>query len=95
MNVGASNELSHLLAKADQICPHGRAQPDQVRDGPNPDQVRDGHNPDQVRDGHNPDQVRDGHDPGIKPTPPVAPALQADSLLLSHQGSPPFCIERK
>jgi len=26
--------------------------------------------------------------PGIEPTSPVAPALQADSLLLSHQGSP-------
>ena len=26
---------------------------------------------------------------GIKPTFPVSPALQADSLLLSHQGSPP------
>ena len=25
--------------------------------------------------------------PGIKPTSPVTPALQADSLLLSHQGS--------
>ena len=27
-------------------------------------------------------------DPGIEPTSPVAPALQDDSLLLSHQGSP-------
>ena len=27
-------------------------------------------------------------DPGIEPTSPVAPALQADSLPLSHQGSP-------
>ena len=27
-------------------------------------------------------------DPRIEPTSPVAPALQADSLLLSHQGSP-------
>ena len=27
-------------------------------------------------------------DPGIKPVSPVTPALQADSLLLSHQGSP-------
>jgi len=27
-------------------------------------------------------------DPGIKPTSPAAPALQADSLPLSHQGSP-------
>ena len=25
--------------------------------------------------------------PGIEPTPPVSPALQADSLLLSCQGS--------
>jgi len=27
-------------------------------------------------------------DPGIKPMPPASPALQADSLPLSHQGSP-------
>ena len=27
-------------------------------------------------------------DPGIKPTSPESPALQEDSLLLSHQGSP-------
>ena len=27
-------------------------------------------------------------DPGIKPMSPVAPSLQADSLLLSNQGSP-------
>ena len=27
-------------------------------------------------------------DPGIKPTSPVSPALQVDSLPLSHQGSP-------
>ena len=27
-------------------------------------------------------------DPGIEPTSPVAPALQAGSLLLSHEGSP-------
>ena len=26
--------------------------------------------------------------PGIEPTSPVAPALQADSLPLSHQGNP-------
>ena len=26
--------------------------------------------------------------PRIKPTPPASPALQVDSLLLSHQGSP-------
>ena len=28
--------------------------------------------------------------PGIKPESPASPALQADSLLLSHQGSPNF-----
>ena len=28
-------------------------------------------------------------DPQIKPESPVSPALQADSLLLSHQSSPP------
>ena len=27
-------------------------------------------------------------DPGIEPASPVAPELQADSLLLNHQGSP-------
>ena len=27
-------------------------------------------------------------DPGIEPTPPVAPALQLDSLLQSYWGSP-------
>ena len=27
-------------------------------------------------------------DPGIEPTFPVSSALQVDSLLLSHQGSP-------
>ena len=27
-------------------------------------------------------------DPGIEPTSPVSPALQVDSLLLSHPGSP-------
>ena len=27
-------------------------------------------------------------DPGIEPVPPVSPILQADSLPLSHQGSP-------
>ena len=31
---------------------------------------------------------RDLPNPGIKPTSPVAFALQADSLLLSHEGSP-------
>ena len=31
-------------------------------------------------------------DPEIEPTSPVLPALQADSLLLSHQGSPWYCI---
>ena len=30
-------------------------------------------------------------DPGIEPTSPTAPALQVDSLPLSHQGSP-YCI---
>ena len=32
--------------------------------------------------------LEDFHDPGIKPTSPVTPELQADSLPLSHQGSP-------
>ena len=32
-------------------------------------------------------------DPGIGPMLPVAPALQADSLLLSHQGSSGQCID--
>ena len=27
-------------------------------------------------------------DPGIETAPPVAPALQADSFPLSHQGTP-------
>ena len=31
-------------------------------------------------------------DPGIEPVSPEAPALQADSLLLSHQGSQYICI---
>ena len=31
--------------------------------------------------------LEDFHDPGIKPTSLVTPALQADSLPLSHQGS--------
>ena len=31
-------------------------------------------------------------DPGIKPMSPVAPALQADSLSLSHQGSPDLSL---
>ena len=33
-----------------------------------------------------------GHlpNPGIEPMSPVAPVLQADSLLLTHQGSPSF-----
>ena len=31
-------------------------------------------------------------DPGIKPTSPLSPALWADSLLLSHQGSPEFTV---
>ena len=30
-------------------------------------------------------------DPGIEPMAPASPALQADSLLLSHQGSPDIC----
>ena len=30
-------------------------------------------------------------DPRVKPTSPVPPALQADSLLLSHQGNPWYC----
>ena len=29
----------------------------------------------------------DHPDPGIEPESPVSPGLQADSLLLSHQGS--------
>ena len=32
--------------------------------------------------------LEDLPDPGIEPVSPAAPALQADSLLLSHQGSP-------
>ena len=31
--------------------------------------------------------LEDLPDPGIKPTSPESPALQADSLPLSHQGS--------
>ena len=31
-------------------------------------------------------------DPGIKPESPTSPALQADSLLLSHQGSPKHAL---
>ena len=31
-------------------------------------------------------------DPGIKPMPPASPALQADSLPLSHQGNPSMDI---
>ena len=34
-----------------------------------------------------PSSREDLPDPGIKPTFPVAPALQGDSSLLSHQGS--------
>ena len=30
-------------------------------------------------------------DPGIKPVSPGAPSLQADSLPLSHRGSPTYC----
>ena len=33
-------------------------------------------------------------DPGIEPVSPVAPALQADLLLLSHQGSPITCLSK-
>ena len=33
-------------------------------------------------------------DPGIEPMSPVAPALQADSLPLSHQGSPLYLTIR-
>ena len=32
--------------------------------------------------------------PGIEPASPVAPALQADSLPLSHQGRPFYLIIR-
>ena len=35
---------------------------------------------------------RDLPDPGIKPMPPASPVLQADSLSLSHQGSPSMDI---
>ena len=31
-------------------------------------------------------------DPGIEPKSPVSPALQADSLPLSHLGSPSICL---
>ena len=37
---------------------------------------------------------RDLPDPGIKPTSPVAPALQADSLPLSRPGKPSLPLER-
>ena len=33
-------------------------------------------------------------DPGIEPETPAAPALQADSLPLSHQGSPNTIYQR-
>ena len=33
-------------------------------------------------------------DPRIKPVSPVAPALQADSLPLSHQGSPKLSVNQ-
>jgi len=36
---------------------------------------------------------RDLPNPGIKPAPPMAPAFQADSLLLSHPGSPIDAVE--
>ena len=32
-------------------------------------------------------------DPGIEPACPAPPALQADSLLLSHQGSTEFLMD--
>ena len=35
---------------------------------------------------------RNHPEPGIKPMPPVSPALQADSLPLSHWGGPSFCV---
>ena len=34
-------------------------------------------------------------DPGIEPIPPVAPALQADSLPLSHQGSSLYIMSQQ
>ena len=34
--------------------------------------------------------LEDLPDPGIEPVSPVAPALQADSSMLSHQGKPYF-----
>ena len=34
-------------------------------------------------------------DPGIEPVSPIAPALQADSLLLSHRGSPRGALSDK
>ena len=37
---------------------------------------------------------RDLPDPGIEPMFPAAPALQADSLLLSYQGSPLLATPR-
>ena len=36
----------------------------------------------------------DLHGPGIKPMSPVSPALQADSLLLSHQGGKGLIIQQ-
>ena len=36
--------------------------------------------------------LRDLPDPGTEPSSPVSPALQADSLPLNHQGSPPIKI---
>ena len=35
---------------------------------------------------------RDLLDPGVKPVSPLAPALQADSLPLSHRESPSRCL---
>ena len=35
---------------------------------------------------------RDPLNPGIEPVSPTSPALQADSSLLSHRGSPVGCV---
>jgi len=35
---------------------------------------------------------RDLPDPGIEPVSPSSPALQENSLLFSHRGSPSICI---
>ena len=36
----------------------------------------------------------DPPNPGIKPVSPVAPALQVNYLLLSHQGSPTYNLQQ-